>query len=81
MHQIDALGFRVPLFDEIAQTFGVVALGAVLRHRHMAPARKWLDHHKEVSGAMPLVLIVSPLRVPLCCRVPWSVGPVRDRAC
>src|SRR5215467_6746047 len=63
LYQVDAFGVLVALLDEIAETLGIVMLGAMLRHRHMAPARKGLDHDKEVGGAVPFILIVPPLHV------------------
>ncbi|HEV2457611.1 MAG TPA: hypothetical protein VGS80_04540, partial [Ktedonobacterales bacterium] len=64
LHQIDALGIGVALLDQVAQALGVVLLGPVLGHRHMPPAGQRLDHHEEVGGPVPLILVVAPLHVP-----------------
>jgi len=64
VHAADALSLRVALLLQIAQAFGVIALDALRRHRHVAPARQGLDNHEEVGGAVPLVLVVPALEVP-----------------
>jgi hypothetical protein len=63
LHHTDAFGVRVAFLDQIAQDLGVVALGSVFRHRHMTPTCERLDHDEQVGGAVPLVLIVSPLHL------------------
>src|SRR5918992_854868 len=53
-------GFRVPLIDQPLHLVGKILHCPAFRDGNMSPAGLRLNKHKEIAGAVPLVLIVVP---------------------
>src|SRR5487761_892458 len=57
-HHPDDLGLREMDIHQLLHLAGEVQLGALRRHRDMAPTGQWLEVHEQVRHPVPLVLVV-----------------------
>src|SRR2546421_1205227 len=72
LHNANVFRLRIDRIHQPADAVGIVDLGAMLGHLHMAPARQRFDEEKQIGGAQSLILVIDALDLSW---LQWHWGP------